>query len=159
MSGLVSGLIAAAVVYGAYRFLRPSAGVAFERDDPRLLAAKQEAVAALPQFWAALDAKAQGDEDFAIKFNLLHGTDSANNESIWAGDVVRREGRIFGRLLNRPVSPGFAEGGEVEIAPEAIDDWSFYRGGVAQGHFVTRLMLDSAPAGVARQQRKVLGWD
>lgn len=132
MSGLVSGLIAAVVVYGAYRFLRPSAGVAFERDDPRLLAAKQEAVAALPQFWAALEAKAEGDEDFAIKFNLLHGADSANNESIWAGDVVRRQ---------------------------AIDDWGFYRGGVAQGHFVTRLMLDSAPAGVARQQRKVLGWD
>ncbi|MBY0392855.1 MAG: hypothetical protein K2Q27_06285, partial [Novosphingobium sp.] len=65
MSGLVSGLIAAVVVYGAYRFLRPSAGVAFERDDPRLLAAKQEAVGALPEFWAALEAKAQGDEDFA----------------------------------------------------------------------------------------------
>ncbi|MBX9665503.1 DUF2314 domain-containing protein [Novosphingobium sp.] len=158
MSAIFSGAIAALVVFCLYRFWVPTAGVAFDRNDPRLLAAKQEARAALPSFWTALEARDPADEDFSLKFNLLHGTGSANNESIWAGDIVRRDGQIFGRLLNRPVSPGFAEGDEVEIAPAAIDDWSFYRGGVAQGHFVTRVMIESAPTRIARQQKKALGW-
>lgn len=158
MSAFVSGAVAALVVFCLYRFRTSTAGVAFDRNDPRLLAAKREARADLPSFWTALEERDPADEDFSLKFNLLHGTGSENNESIWAGDIVRRDGHIFGRLLNRPVSPGFAEGDEVEIAPAAIDDWSFYRGGVAQGHFVTRVMIESAPTRIARQQKKALGW-
>lgn len=40
---------------------------------------------------------------------------------------------------------------------EAVDDWGYFREGVAQGNYVTRLMID-APAGRARMQRKVMGW-
>lgn len=158
MSAIFSGALAALVVFCLYRFITPTAGVVFDRNDPRVLAAKREARAALPSFWTALEARDPGDEDFSLKFNLLHGMDSANNESIWAGDIERRDGHIFGRLLNRPVSPGFAEGDEVEIPAAAIDDWSFYRDGVAQGHFVTRVMIESAPGRIARQQKQALGW-
>ncbi|WP_421837256.1 DUF2314 domain-containing protein [Novosphingobium sp.] len=159
MSAILGCAIAALVVYCLYRFRAPTVGVAFDRNDPRLLAAKRQAQAALPSFWTALEALNPDDDDFALKFNLLHGRDSPYNESIWAGDIVRRDGRIFGRLRNRPVSEGFAEGDEVEIPPGAIDDWSYYHGGVAQGHFVTRVMIESAPTRVARQQKKALGWD
>lgn len=158
MMGILSGIIAMVIVVWWYQRQAGRAGIAFEKDDPRLLAAKQEARAALPLFWAALEAGDPANEDFSLKFNLLHGAGSENNESIWAGEIVRREGRIIGKLLNHPVSPGFAQGQEIEIAPEAIDDWGYWREGVAQGHFVTRVMIDAAPAGAARHQRKALGW-
>lgn len=162
MSGIISGLIAAVIMVLWYRSRAGRAGVAFAKDDPRLLAAKDEARASLPAFWAAIEAAAPGDENFALKFNLLHGRgsadDASNRESIWAGDIARREGRIFGRLLNEPLSPGFKQGEVVEIAPDAIDDWSFFRAGVAQGHHVTRVMIETAPASTVRHQKQALGW-
>ena len=158
MTGIVGGIIAAIIMFLLYRHFAGSAGVAFDRNDPLLLAAKQEARDSLPAFWAALEAGDPADEEFSLKFNLLHGTGSANNESIWAGDISRRDGRIFGKLMNQPVSPGFTHGQEIEIAPDAIDDWSYWRNAVAQGHYVTRLMIEAAPAGAARYQKKALGW-
>ena len=134
------------------------AGTIFKKDDPRLLAAKAQARATLPTFWAALEAGDPADDGFAIKFNLNHGAGEGDNESIWAGEIVRRDGRIFGQLLNKPVNAAYNMGQEVEIAPEAIDDWGFWRNGVAQGHYVTRLMIEGAPAGTARRQRMNMGW-
>lgn len=152
------GLLALVVAVWLYRRSGPTAGVAFDRDDPRLLAAKAEARVALPRFWTALEQRQAGDEDFALKFNLNHGSAGPDAESIWAGDIVRRDGKLFGRLANAPLNPNYRAGDEVEIAPEAIDDWSFFRGDVAQGHFVTRVMLDAAPPRVAARQRAQLGW-
>jgi uncharacterized protein YegJ (DUF2314 family) len=152
------GLLVLFVAVWLFRRFGPTAGVAFALDNPRLLAAKAEARAALPRFWAALEQRAAGDEDFALKFNLNHGGAGPDAESIWAGDIVRRDGKVFGRLANAPFNPNYRAGDEVEIAPEAIDDWSFFRGDVAQGHFVTRVMLDTAPPREAAQQRAGLGW-
>lgn len=152
------GLLALFVAVWLYRRFVPTAGVAFARDDPRLLAAKDEARAALPTFWSALEQGAAGDEDFALKFNLNHAAAGPDAESIWAGNIVRRDGKVFGRLLNAPINPRYRHGDEVEIALDAVDDWSFFRGDVAQGHFVTRVMLDLASPREAAQQRAALGW-
>lgn len=154
----IAGAIVVLLLYAWIRSYDGGAGTAFQKDDPRLLAAKQQARESLPEFWAAMEASDPRDECFALKFNLLHGTGSADNESIWASDIERRDGRIFGKLQNEPVHEGFAIGQEVEIAPESIDDWGFWRDGVGQGHYVTRLMIETAPAGTARHQRKVMGW-
>jgi uncharacterized protein YegJ (DUF2314 family) len=140
-----------------YRETR-SAGTVFKKDDPRLLAAKQAARNSLPKFWDAMERGDPANDDFVLKFNLNHGTGQEDNESIWAGDIKRRNGRIFGKLSNQPVNPDFREGQEVEIAPEAIDDWGYFRDGVAQGNYVTRLMIETAPPRVARYQKQVMGW-
>jgi uncharacterized protein YegJ (DUF2314 family) len=141
------------------RIFGGDAGTIFDKDDPRLLEAKQKARDSLPLFWAALEARAPADEMFVLKFNLNHGLGLEDNESIWAGNIVRREGRIFGELGNEPVNPAFRIDQEVEIAPEAIDDWSFFRNGVAQGNFVTRLMIETAPVATASRLRRELGWE
>lgn len=124
----------------------------------RLLAAKQQARDSLPTFWAALEAGDPADEDFMLKFNLNHDSGLEDNESIWAVDIKRRDGRIFGKLGNAPRNPKFSAGQEIEILPEAIDDWGYFRNGAAQGNYVTRLMLETAPAGIARKQREIMGW-
>jgi uncharacterized protein YegJ (DUF2314 family) len=158
VSVIISGIIAFLVIFAWTRYFGGNAGVVFEKDDPRLLAAKEQARRTLPTFWAAVEGGDPADEGFTLKFNLLHGSGSENNESIWAGDVVRRDGRIFGKLVNDPVSAGFQIGQEIEIAPEAIDDWGYWHKGVGQGHYVTRLMIEAAPGNLARHQRKEMGW-
>jgi uncharacterized protein YegJ (DUF2314 family) len=134
-----------------------SAGTVFDKDDPRLIAAKQQARDTLPLFWAAMDRGDPADSLF-LKFNLNHGSGLIDNESIWAGEIERRDGRIFGKLGNQPVNPDFREDQEVEIAPEAIDDWGYFRDGVAQGNYVTRLMIECAPPRVAKYQKQMMGW-
>jgi uncharacterized protein YegJ (DUF2314 family) len=155
---IIAGAIALFLLYAWYRSYDGGAGTVFEKNDPRLFEAKQMARDSLPQFWTALERGDPADEMFVIKFNLNHGSGSEGSESIWAGDIERRDGRIFGKLGNDPVNPDFAIGQEVEIAPEAIDDWGYFREGVAQGNYVTRLMIETAPAGTARWQKKAMGW-
>jgi uncharacterized protein YegJ (DUF2314 family) len=160
MTFIVIAVVAVLLGYWLVRYLTlGTAGTVFEKDDPRLLAAKQQARGTLPEFWAALDSCDPANEFFALKFDLNHGRGLIDNESIWASDLERREGRIFGTLLNQPVNLEFKEGQRVEIAPEAIDDWGYFRDGVAQGHFVTRVMLESATPRVAKFQKEAMGWD
>ena len=158
MSAIISGAIAAVIVYCLYRYFAGGAGIAFEKDDPRLLAAKQKARGSLPEFWSALEARDPEDEGFMLKFNLNQGSGLNDNESIWAVDIERRNGKIFGTLGNQPVNRAFHAGQQIEILPEAIDDWGYFRNCVAQGNYVTRLMLETAPAGTARKQREAMGW-
>ncbi|MBA4308586.1 MAG: hypothetical protein C0429_17805 [Sphingopyxis sp.] len=158
MTMILSGAIAFLIMFIAYRLFAGGTGMAFDKDDPRLVEAKQQARATLPQFWAALEARDPATRDFMLKFNLNHGTGHRDNESIWACDIRRDVGRIFGSLANHPRNPAYREGQEVEIAPEAIDDWGYFRGSVAQGHHVSRLMIETAPAGTARMQRQAMGW-
>lgn len=140
------------------RWYRPPTGVVFDQDDPRLAAAKDAARASLPEFWAALAAAGPDDSDFMLKFNLNHGRDGGDAESIWARDIVLTDGSIHGRLANPPRDPARREGDAVVIDPAAIDDWCFFRGNVAQGHFVTRVMNDASAPHHAAQARRALGW-
>jgi uncharacterized protein YegJ (DUF2314 family) len=133
------------------------AGVAFDKDDPRLLAAKQRAKASLPQFWAALKSGDSSHSDFMLKFNLNHGLNLDDNESIWAYDIVLSNGKIRGNLANEPINEAFEIDQEIEIAVEAIDDWAYISDGSAQGHHVTRLMIEVAPLGTAFLMKRAMG--
>lgn len=141
-----------------YKSIQDSAGIFFATDDPQLVAAKKRARETLPEFWAALDAGHPADTMFVLKFSLNHGVAVDEGESIWAGDIVRHKDRIFGTLWNAPKSPDFRVHQKVEIPADAIDDWGYFHNGVAQGHFVTRLMISLAPARLARQQNEEMGW-
>lgn len=158
MSAIISGAIATIIVYFLFRHFAGDAGTVFEKDDPRLLEAKRQARDSLSIFWSAIEASDPANEDFMLKFNLNHKSGLEDNESIWAVDIERRNGRIFGKLANEPINRNFSAGQEVEILPETIDDWGYFRNGVAQGNYVTRLMIETAPAGTARKQREVMGW-
>ncbi len=156
---LIAAVIAvAALLVLARRRSAAPAGLILDPEDPRFLAAKQQARASLPDFWAAHAAAAPGDSDFMVKFDLNHGRGLADRESIWADIVSLDDGAIQGRLANPPRNRDFREGDIVKIAPEAIDDWAFMRNGVAQGHFVTRVMIEVGPPAMAREAKQALGW-
>lgn len=157
---IIGFVVLAAIATGilVLRWYSPPAGMVFGKDDPHLDQAKAQARAEITEFWAALAAGAPGDTDFMLKFDLCHGRGLDHKESIWARDITRSDGIIRGRLANPPLDTAFKEGDTVEIAPEAIDDWCFFRNNVAHGHFVTRLMIANSPARHARQARKELGW-
>lgn len=140
------------------RWYRPPRGVVFALGDPRVAAAKAEARSSLPLFWDALTTADPADTDFMLKFDLCHGRGLDHQESIWARDISMIDGIIHGRLANRPDDPAYSEADAVVIDPAAIDDWCFFRNNVAQGHFVTRLMIENSAPHHAAQARKALGW-
>lgn len=137
------------------RFRQTPAGIALEPDDPAVAAAKAEARESLPVFWQAYNNPDPNEREFILKFNLTPHSDA---EFIWATDIAVRGGRIFGRLGNQPLAPEFHAGQEVEIDPDQIVDWSFFRNGVAQGHYLTKIMMPHMPGRAVREAKQQLGW-
>ena len=135
---IIGVVVALFAFYMWHRSFDGGAGTVFEKDDPRLLIAKQRAHETLPAFWGALERGDPLDEMFVLKFNLNHDSGLADSELIRAGDIVRRDGRIFGTLVNEPLNTQFRIDQEVEILAETIVDWGYFREGVAR-HHVTRL--------------------
>jgi uncharacterized protein YegJ (DUF2314 family) len=135
-------------------FSQPPA-VGFAPDDPEKIEATQQARRTLPQFWQVFDHPAPDESDFALKFNLTPHKDA---EFIWAYDLKRENGRIYGRLGNEPFEPGYSPDQFYEINPDLIVDWTYYKGTVAQGHYMTRLMFKHMPQRFVRRGRKALGW-
>lgn len=148
----------AALVWLVLRQRRRPPGMQFALDDPRMAAAKQAARDTLGEFWAALDAAAPGDTDFGLKFDLNHGSGLPDRELIWAMGVTRADGVIRGTLANPPLNRAFKAGDSVEIAPNAIVDWCFFRNDVAHGHHITRLRIELSSPQDAAAARRQLGW-
>lgn len=153
---LVLIIVGLGVAFLVWRFLQPVDGVIFSKDDAALQAAKAEARATLPEFWGAFEARDPGDSEFALKFDLSSGAE--DGELIWALDIERRQGRIFGVLGNPPLDRRYAEGDRVEIDPEHVVDWCFFRNGVAHGHFTTKAMFPHMPPRAVVEGKAALGW-
>jgi uncharacterized protein YegJ (DUF2314 family) len=133
----------------------PPEAIAFDSDDPEKLAAEQEARDTLPIFWKAFDNPAEDETDFALKFNLYP---EGNAEFIWAGSLKREKGEIYGLLLNLPLELEYYPDEYVKIDPNLIVDWTYFKGNVAQGHFITKLMFKHMPKRFLKQTKRELGW-
>jgi uncharacterized protein YegJ (DUF2314 family) len=125
-------------------------------DDRALAQAEAEARATLPDFLVRLASPRPGDSEFMVKFRLRAGK---TPEQIWAEQLRRRDGRLYGRLANDPVTRGLSFDQEVEIPEREIIDWGFRDNGVMQGHFSTRVFLERMPETVQADVRKDFGWD
>jgi len=125
-------------------------------NDSELAAAEAQAKASLPDFLRRLEQPGPGETDFMLKFRLRSGGEA---EQIWAEEITKRDGRIYGRLGNRPISAGYSEGQEVEIPPGDILDWGYRAGEVMQGHFSTRALMPRMPRETAAHIRRQFGWD
>jgi uncharacterized protein YegJ (DUF2314 family) len=151
-------LIALVLFFLARRFLvgagRPGSWV--EADDPEILAAEGQAKSTLPAFLQRLQQPDAGDTEFMLKFRLRSG-DAA--EQIWAEQIVSRNGRLYGRLANKPVNRGHSFDEEVEIAETDILDWGYRSDGVMQGHFSTRALMPRMPKHAAAHICQEFGWD
>jgi uncharacterized protein YegJ (DUF2314 family) len=128
----------------------------YSTDDPEMNAAKAEGQRRLPEFFAALAAGRASDSDFMLKFDLNQNPDDP--EYIWADSVRFTGDQISGRLANNPMNEAFAEGQMVPIRRSDIIDWGFFRDGVMQGNFTTRVQLIDMPPEEAAAIRQNFGW-
>ncbi len=148
--------IVAAVVICLWRWwFVPPAGVGFDPDDPDKLAAEREAQRTLPLFWKAFENPVEDESEFAVKYNL---TPQKNAEFIWSYALKKENGRIYGMLANEPVEPGYEPERYYEIDPKLIVDWTYYKGGVARGHFLTKVMFRKMPKRFVKKALKQFGW-
>ena len=146
------------IVVGGYLWhwwFVPPAGVGFDPDDPEKLAAEQEARRTLPLFWQTFENPALDEHDFLVKFNLTPDKDA---EFIWAYELRRTDGRLYGKLANEPLEPGYQPDRFYPIDEALIVDWSFTKGTEVNGQFITRVMMDRMPTRFAEKARKEFGW-
>jgi|CXWL01.1.fsa_nt_gi uncharacterized protein YegJ (DUF2314 family) len=126
-----------------------------QASDPLMNAAKRRGHDTLPEFWQHFEHPAKGESGFTVKFNLTPDSDA---EFIWADNLERRDGKIFGRLSNEPLDDRFALDQTVEIPDGLIVDWGYFRNNVMQGNFTTRVQLGSMSREQAAQVKRALGW-
>lgn len=108
-------------------------------DDPRLVAAAEEARQRWPEFLAALE-KRTDDEHFAVKAPLTSG---GNTEFIWISVLGTHGDVIFGTIDNDPVDlPEFKAGDQVDVELPDLNDWIFSRGDQVEGGFTIKVLQE-----------------
>jgi uncharacterized protein YegJ (DUF2314 family) len=152
---LIPFATAALAVYFWRLWFVPPAGIGFDPDDQEKLAAEREARETLHVFWQAFEQPALDEHDFAIKFNL---TPHKVAEFIWAYDLRRTDGVLYGKLANEPFEPGYEPNQFYPIDERLIVDWSYVKNGVAKGHFLTKVMMNRMPKRFVKKAKKELGW-
>lgn len=152
---LIYPFVVALVIYLWRWWTIPPAGVAFDPDDPEKIAAEREARRTLPLFWQAFDNPAPDECDFAVKFNLTPHKDA---EFIWAHELKKEDGILYGKLGNEPLEPGYEPDRYYRIDPNLIVDWTYFQHSEAKGHFTTKLMFNRMPKRFVKKAVKELGW-
>ncbi len=111
--------------------------VRIKDDDPRLLAAVQEARERWPEFVEALAQKGE-DDNFAVKAPLTSG---GNTEFIWISVLGTHGDVIFGVIDNDPVDlPGYQAGDQVEVELQDLNDWIYSQGDRMEGGFTVKVL-------------------
>lgn len=153
--GIFSALALALTSLSAQPALAEPEVTVSEASDPAMNAAKARAQQTLAEFWRHFENPAADETTFLIKFNL---TPDGDAEFIWANMLERAGGKIFGHLANEPLDQRFTAGQRLEIREADIVDWGYFKNGVMQGNFTTRVQLDQLPEEQAAQIRAGLGW-
>jgi uncharacterized protein YegJ (DUF2314 family) len=152
---LIYPFVVGAVLYLWYWWTSDPAGIAFDPDDPEKVAAEKEARRSLPLFWEAFKNPAEDEYDFSVKFNLTPNKDA---EFIWAYDLKWENDRLYGKLGNEPLEPGYEPDRFYKINPDLIVDWTYFKGNEAKGHFITKVMMTRMPKRFAKRAARELGW-
>lgn len=149
----IVGLIAAAGAASAAIQSEPIYSV--EASDADMNAAKDRAIAGLPDFYRRLASPGAEESDFMVKFDILPGEEA---EFVWAGALDRSTTPMTGVLVNQPEYTRHRIGQRVPIAESDIIDWSYFRGRVMQGAYTQRVLLDRMDPREADRIRRDLGW-
>jgi uncharacterized protein YegJ (DUF2314 family) len=113
--------------------------VHIEDDDPRMLAAVEEARARWPEFVEAF--KARAGENFAIKAPI---TVEDSTEFIWIEVDGLEPEYIHGKLANDPVDLGDLKlGDRVEVPLKDLNDWAFFRDEKPFGLFTVKVLTEA----------------
>ncbi len=124
-------------------------------DDQTMEEAMKLGQKTLPAFAERLANPASDEDSFSIKFNL---DPSGDTEFIWASNLKKTATGFTGVLDNEPLSPKFEAGQSVEIPEGDVIDWAYTKGGVMQGHFTTRVLINDMPNEEGDQYRQMFGW-
>ena len=143
----------ATALAGALPFVAAPATAAGPARDPASHPAIAEAIAVarrtLPQFMERWDANEPQDTGYALKIAI---GDQNGIEHLWISSLERRNGRIYGRIDTRPLRVrSHAAGQRIEVRPDFIVDWMYFRRGRMVGNHTGRAMLPfMAPAEAER---------
>lgn len=109
-------------------------------DDPRMLAAVQEARDRWPEFLAAFEQDA--GENFGVKAPITVGN---NTEFIWLNVGAVENGVVYGKLANEPIDLGKLRlGSQVKTAVAEINDWAYCdSSGEPHGLFTVKVLTDA----------------
>lgn len=95
--------------------------IQIDDDDPRMIAAVQQARDSFPEFVSAFEERA--GENFSVKAPVTAGD---NTEFIWISVEAVENDVIYGRLANEPIDLGSLKiDSQVRVAAEDLNDWAF----------------------------------
>src|SRR5262249_44395200 len=84
-------------------------------DDAEMAEAQNRARSPPSEFWSKLASPDTREDGFALKVGLP--IDDKGSEHIWVSAIERRDGKIFGRISNRPVNlKSVRQGQRIEVA-------------------------------------------
>jgi uncharacterized protein YegJ (DUF2314 family) len=112
--------------------------IQIDGDDPRMMAAVEEANRRWPEFVAAFQQRKSPDEIYAIKACFAEGDEA---EFMWVS-VQKLDGdSIVGRLENSPASiKSVREGDIVRVQRADLNDWLYGNNGQSVGGFTMKVM-------------------
>jgi uncharacterized protein YegJ (DUF2314 family) len=130
--------------------------VALPDDHPEMASAIRHAKESLPEFRRLLAYPEAGMKYFAVKVRF---PTEQGHEHCWVNELELRESRLIGKLGNHPNSlPDMHLGSSVNVADDAITDWSYSKNGVYQGHFTTKVLMSHMSKRMRREVEQVYGW-
>jgi uncharacterized protein YegJ (DUF2314 family) len=125
------------------------------KGDPAIEAAREKAKANLSQFEAHLRAPEPGEDKFAIKYKL---PTSNPGEFVWVSDVAPSPTGFTGKIDVYPRTSGYEIGQQVLVSRSEVTDWGYMRGGVMQGHFTTKVIVEKMPPKQQVAIKQIMGW-
>jgi uncharacterized protein YegJ (DUF2314 family) len=126
---------------GALEARRPAPVIGVAANDPRLLAAVQEARRRWPEFVEAFEQR-HGEQIFSVKVPLREGRVT---EHMWVSVSALENDMIYGRLDNEPVEVKRLKAGDrVRVPVRELSDWLYTRGEVLAGGFTIDVLARAA---------------
>jgi uncharacterized protein YegJ (DUF2314 family) len=155
LGGLALVLLALVCVTAAAGAQEQPRVVMVPEKDPAMAAAISQGRATINRFWQAMEKPGPDEEDFALKVGLPTGRGGA--EHIWANDIERKDGKIFGTINNVPKNlKDIRLGQRIEIPEPLISDWMYRRSGKIVGGYTIRALLPRLPRDEATRLRAML---
>ncbi|MDP5277795.1 DUF2314 domain-containing protein [Sphingomonas sp. DG1-23] len=120
-----------------------------------MAAAIAKARAGLPVFFGHATAPGPDEGGFMIKYDLRPAGPS---ELIWAEIVSHKGDMTVARLLNTPLTAGFAKDQQVSVPDRKVIDWAYWRAGTLVGGATMRVLIARMDPKAARAMRDRFGW-
>jgi len=112
--------------------------ISVSADDPRMLAAKAEARASLPDFLKRFEARDDPKVHYLVKAEFDGPTGA---EFIWVECYSYADGVIGGKLANEPDQPlGLHARDNVDVTLSHVDDWMIMGPKGTEGGFTTKVL-------------------